>query len=381
MTKLSDNTDGSALQKRFFFAGGGTGGHLYPALAVAGQLRRLCPDCSVTFFCSSRLIDARVLTGSGFDFMPLPAEGFSMRPRRFVRFAAGFFKSCEFVKQILRAERYNAVVLSTGGFVSAPAVVAARALSIPVAILNVDILPGKANKIMARFAKKIFVQFEASASAFGRHSSRVIATGCPLRSGFCNPDPQKAIAELGLDPGKKILLVTGASSGSRDINSMIIKILPRLKNFAQDWQIVHLTGQANFQQVSAAAAESPVSYLPVEYYDNMPDLYAAAALVVGRSGAVSVAEYAAAAIPAVCIPYPYHKDRHQRLNALQLADKGAAVIIEQNLKNFDASAGLLLDVLMELMSDADRRKAISAAAKSCAKPDAAQLLARELLRL
>ena len=367
--------------KRFFFAGGGTGGHLYPAVAVARQLRLLCPDCFVTFLCSSRSIDARILAETGFDFLPLPAEGFGLGPRQLVRFAAGFLKSYEFVKRVLRTEGRNAVVVSTGGFVSGPVVAAARALSIPVAILNVDILPGKANKLLARFAKKIFVQFETTASAFGRHSSRVIAIGCPLRSGFDNPQPQKAAAELGLDRRKKILLVTGASSGSRDVNSMIIKILPALSVFAGDWQIVHLTGTANLQQVRASVAASSISYLPVEYYDDMPDLYAAASLVVGRSGAVSIAEYAAAGAAAVCIPYPYHKDRHQILNAQQLANKGAAIVIEQNLKDPDASANLLLDVLVELMSDAQKRKILSAAAKSCAKPDAARLMAQELMRL
>lgn len=361
-----------------FFAGGGTGGHLYPAMAVAEQIQKLAPESQITFFCSSRAVDARVLTPTRYEFLPLPAEGLGLRPKQFVRFYGGFIKSYYFVKHILAAVRENAVVVGTGGFVCAPVVFAARSLEIPIYLINVDIVPGKANRLLGRLSQKIFVQFEDTLRYF--NAQKAVAVGCPLRSGFLGPDKDKAVAELGLDPNKKTLLITGASSGSRDINTAILSILPHLSRFSGDWQIVHLTGQANFQEVVSQVKDSLVKYVPVEYYDDMPNLYAAADLIVGRSGAVSVAEYAAAGRASICIPYPYHKDNHQFLNAEQLTRYGAAVIAAQDLKNPARFTECLQKALIELMADDVRRNQMAQAATRCTKTDAAQTIAKTILQ-
>jgi UDP-N-acetylglucosamine--N-acetylmuramyl-(pentapeptide) pyrophosphoryl-undecaprenol N-acetylglucosamine transferase len=364
--------------KHIFFAGGGTGGHLYPALAVAEQIKKIDTDSQIVFFCSSRAVDARVLTPTGFEFLPLPAEGLGLSPKQFVRFYGGFIQSYYFVKHILAAVRDNAVVVGTGGFVCAPVVFAARKLNIPVYLINVDIVPGKANRLLGRLSKKVFVQFEDTLGCFKPH--KAVVTGCPLRSGFLRPDRMAAVTALGLDTDKKTLLITGASSGSRDINDAILKILPRLERFSADWQIVHLTGQANFKDVAGQVKNSRIPYIPVEYYDDVPNLYAAADLIVGRSGAVSVAEYAAAAKPCICIPYPYHKDNHQFLNAEQLTRPGAAVIAAQDLKNPSAFVECLERHLLELMSDDKRRKKMSESAAACVKADAAAIIAKTILQ-
>ncbi|MEN6307211.1 MAG: UDP-N-acetylglucosamine--N-acetylmuramyl-(pentapeptide) pyrophosphoryl-undecaprenol N-acetylglucosamine transferase [Anaerohalosphaeraceae bacterium] len=360
-----------------FFAGGGTGGHLYPALAVAEQVRLLEPNCQMTFFCSSRAVDARVLGASGYDFLPLPAEGLGLSPRKFARFYAGFIKSYYFVKQILASRKQNAIVVGTGGFVCAPVVFAARSLKIPVYLINVDIVPGKANRLLGRLSKKIFVQFYDTLHFF--KPDKAMVTGCPLRSGFYHPDRSRAIESLKLDPSRQTLLVTGASSGSRDINNAIMSILPQLRRFADQWQIVHLTGQANYQAVAAKIQDSPISYIPVEYVDEMPDLYAASDLIIGRSGAVSVAEYAAAGKPSICIPYPYHKDNHQYLNAQQLSRRNAAVIVCQDLKNPARFSQNLCKTLIDLMSNPSRRREIALSAQECAAGNAAETIAKSIL--
>lgn len=364
--------------KHIFFAGGGTGGHLYPALAVAEQIGKLRPECQITFFCSSRAVDSRVLTPSGFEFLPLPAEGLGLSPKQFARFYGGFIKSYYFAKHILASVRENAVVVGTGGFVCAPVVFAARMLKIPVYLINVDIVPGKANRLLGRLSRKVFVQFEDTLGCFKPH--KAVVTGCPLRSGFQRPDRMAAVTALGLDTDKKTLLITGASSGSRDINDAILKILPQLERFAADWQIVHLTGQANFKDVTEQVKGSRITYVPVEYYDDMPNLYAAADLIVGRSGAVSVAEYAAAAKPCICIPYPYHKDNHQFLNAEQLTRHGAAVVAAQDLKHPARFVECLEKLLLELMSDDKRRANMSGHAVACAKTNAAEIIAKTILQ-
>ena len=193
-------------------------------------------------------------------------------------------------KRILRASTGNAVVIGTGGFVSVPAVLAAAKLDIPVVLVNVDIVPGRANKLLARFASRIFTQFAETAECFGKYSKRIEQTGCPLREGFGKTDGGKAIEKLNLDENKKTLVVTGASSGAKNINNAVCKILPELTEFADTWQVVHLTGMADYERVKAAAGYTKIRYQVVDYYDDSADLYAAADLIVGRAGAVSVAE-------------------------------------------------------------------------------------------
>ncbi len=360
----------------YFFAGGGTGGHIYPALAVADEIQTQQPDSSVLFFSSHREIDARIFSATEYEYLPLPAVGLSLHPRKLVQFYAQFFKSYHFVKQIMSPYKNDAVVIGTGGFVAAPVVMAARSLKIPVYLINVDIIPGKANRFLGRFAKKVFLQFKETIPYF--KADRVDVCGCPLRKAFQHPDGRKAISDLKLDADKKIILVTGASSGSMNINHAMVSLLDDLDEFAGQWQIVHLTGQLHIDDVQQAVGKAKMSYHAVDYYDDMPSLLAAADIVIGRSGAVSVAEYAAAGKPAVCIPYPYHKDRHQYKNAQTLVDAGAGVIVEDNVESPRITAAALLETLRDLMSDDTKRDAMAAAARQAGVLDAAAHIANSL---
>ena len=267
--------------------------------------------------------------------------------------------------------------MGLGGFVAAPVCLAAHRNKIPVALINVDIVPGRANKLIARWAGEIFVQFDDTAKHFDKTKVRVV--GCPLREEFNKPEPGKAIEQLGLDKNKKTLLITGASSGSANINQAICSLLEKLDDFAHHWQIVHLTGQANFEQISGKNLNPKIHYIISGYFDDMPDLLAAADLVIGRSGAVSVAEFAAAGVPAICIPYPYHKDKHQYLNAGKLVDAGAAVIVD-DLPDKEEFSKRLWSVLESLLKDENRRQQMSKAAKKISNPQAASTIAEELLK-
>jgi len=225
--------------KSFFFAGGGTGGHIYPAIAVAERIIKLEPEAKVHFFCSDRNIDSQILSKTDFKYTQLPARGFSPRPGKLMGFCSSFLRSCRVARQRL-AESKNAVVIGIGGFVAAPVCRTAHKLKVPIALLNIDILPGRANKIIACWADEIFVQFEDTRRYFGKRAAKVSAVGCPLRSSFENPQPDKARRELGLDKSKKVLLITGASSGSANINEAVCLLLEKLSTFTDDWQIIHL---------------------------------------------------------------------------------------------------------------------------------------------
>jgi UDP-N-acetylglucosamine--N-acetylmuramyl-(pentapeptide) pyrophosphoryl-undecaprenol N-acetylglucosamine transferase len=363
--------------RSFFFAGGGTGGHIYPAVAVAEKIAELSPTATIHFFVSGRDIDKRVLSKTNFAYTTLPAAGFSIRPGRFISFCKLFLSSYKIAADALRKSS-NPVVIGVGGYVAAPVCWAAHKLGVPVVLLNVDIVPGRANKLLARWAERIFVQFEETGEYFGRHKRKVTVTGCPLRSSFEKPNPERANEALGLDKNKKILLITGASSGSQNINRTVCSLLDKISIFADGWQIVHLTGRANFEEVKAGYAGAAIRHKVVDYYDDMADLLAAANLLIGRSGAVSVAEYAAAEVPSICMPYPYHRDIHQYLNAGKLVEAGAAIIVDDVGDEKDRREWLW-EELEPLLKDDKIRLQMKDACKLVARKNASRKIAELLL--
>ncbi|MBL7152821.1 MAG: UDP-N-acetylglucosamine--N-acetylmuramyl-(pentapeptide) pyrophosphoryl-undecaprenol N-acetylglucosamine transferase [Phycisphaerae bacterium] len=363
--------------RSFLFGGGGTGGHIYPAIAVAERLIELDPGANVRFLCSGREIDSRILGQSGFDYTPLPMRGFSFRPSRLADSFSSFIKSYRIARAAI-AESKNPVVIGIGGFASGPSCSAAHKLAVPIFILNVDIVPGRANKIVAWWADEVFVQFEDTREHFPKIKAKVSVVGCPLRKGFDNPQPGRAVEQLGLDAGKKVLLVTGASSGAANINDAVCRLLEKLDAFADDWQIVHLAGGRDFERIESRCEGAKIVHKVVAYYDDMPGLLAAAHLVIGRSGAVSVAEYAAAGLPSICMPYPYHKDRHQYLNAGKLVEAGAGVIVE-DLPDAKERAEGLWEELRELMRNGSKRAEMAGNCAEMAGVDAASRIAERLL--
>ncbi len=364
--------------KTFFFAGGGTGGHIYPGIAVAEKIIELQPTAKIHFFCSSRDIDSQILSKTGFEFTKLPAEPPSLRPATLLRFTKTFLQSAKIASRIFDKTE-NPIVVGIGGFTAAPVCRAAHKRKIPLNLINVDIVPGRANKLIARWADEIFVQFEETAQYLKKQKHKINVTGCPLRKTFENPDPQKTIDRLNLDKNKKTLLITGASSGSQNINNTICSLLKFLDRFADKWQIAHITGVNNFEQVNAKYSNVKIAHKIVDYYDDMADLFAAADLALGRSGAVSVAEYAASGTPSICIPYPYHKDMHQYLNAGKLVEAGAAVIVD-DLSDTQERVDWLAEELETLLKNDDKLAEMKQNCKKVADKNAAKIIAEKILK-
>ncbi len=365
--------------KAFFFAGGGTGGHIYPAIAVAEKIIEFEPTAKIHFFCSSREIDSKILSKTGFESTKLPAEAFSLHPAKFLRFLKTFFQSAKIADRILDKTE-NPVVVGIGGFAAAPVCRAAHKRKIPVKLINVDIVPGRANKLIARWADEIFVQFEDSARYLKKQKYKINVTGCPLRAGFENSNPQKAVEHFGLDKNKKTLLITGASSGSQNINNTICSLLEFLDRFAENWQIVHITGVNNLDRVKSKYSSAKIKHKIIDYYDDMADLLSAANLVIGRSGAVSIAEYAAASVPSICIPYPYHRDMHQYLNAGKLVEAGAAIIVD-DLPDEKDRREWLAEELEELMNNDNKLAEMKNNCEIIANKNATITITEKLLKI
>ena len=176
------------------------------------------------------------------------------------------------------------------------------------------------------------------------------------------------------------MLVTGASSGSQNINRAVCSLLKKLDAFANDWQIVHLAGVGNYEKVKGEYDDAKISHKVLGYFDDMANLLAAADLVIGRSGAVSVAEYAATETPSICMPYPYHKDRHQYLNAGKLVEAGAAVIVD-DLQDETDRTQWLWEELEELMKDQEKRNEMKRSCRTIAKKQAGLIIAEKLVEI
>ncbi len=357
------------------FAGGGSGGHLSPALAIAERLLEERADSRTVFICSQRPIDAHMLSQAGVTFCPVAARPPALRPDRAFAFARGWPISVSDCASILKRERVDRVV-AMGGFVAAPAVAAARRLDIPVLLLNLDAPPGRANRWIARRATTtITAPPLPDFPGFARR-----AVGMPLRR--CALAPARADqcrAALDLDEDLPVLLITGASQGATSLNQLMMALLLHHADAFAGWQVLHLCGTAaddSALRQSYKKAEVPAQVL--SFLNEIGLAWGAADLALSRAGANSVAEIRANAIPALFLPYPFHRDQHQRHNAAPLESAGGAVI-ETDLVHADKNRTAAGAVLIELLRDETRRAAMRDALQSLETPDAALAVARELL--
>jgi UDP-N-acetylglucosamine--N-acetylmuramyl-(pentapeptide) pyrophosphoryl-undecaprenol N-acetylglucosamine transferase len=273
----------------------------------------------------------------------------------------------------------HTVVLGLGGYAAGPAIRVAAARGVPAAILNPDLVPGKANVWAAKYVREIYCQWIDSRGRFPT-TDKVYETGCPIRTGLVGGDRNAAAAEFGLDAGKRTLVVTGASQGAKTINDALVALGETLDRFAAGWQVLHLTGRSEFESFAPRVRNRRIAYKPVPFTQRMDWVYALADLVIGRAGAGSLAEITAVGVPSILMPYPFHKDRHQLHNAETLVKSGAAILVEDAIDT-EKNAAALERVLLPLMQSPELLTPYRDAAGWLGKPDAAERVARRLLAL
>ncbi len=357
-------------------AGGGTGGHLFPALAVLKALDARVADLEVAWLTTTRPIDSRILSQQGVSYLAQPVRPFSSRPWHWPGFYLAWRRSVALATRTMRDMGVD-VLLATGGYGSGPAVAAAARLGIPVAMLNPDAEPGLANRTMARSATVVFCQWDVSLSHFKK--DQAVAAGCPVRQELLKTDKAHGCEAFDLDPARPVLLVNGGSQGSRNINLAVLAVLDQMRAELADWQVLHVTGQADHEQVAAAYADRP-GCKAVAFTNQMPAALAVADLVVSRAGASTLAEITAAGKASILIPYPYDRTKHQNANAAALASAGAAVTVEDRMEAA-GNAAALREALSPLLADPQRRAALADASRRLGKPDAAVRIAETLLGL
>ncbi len=358
----------------YVFAGGGTGGHLYPGLAVAEALRNVDPAARLIFLTTTRELDRQVLGPVGYDQVPQPVRPLTLHPLRVPGFLVAWRRSVALARDVLRRCRVRAV-LGLGGYAAGPAVVAASRMKIRSAILNPDAIPGRANRYLARFASLVVLQWEVSGRYFSART-QCMALGCPIRASFEKASADEGRRRFGLDPSRPVLLVTGASQGARSVNETLAAVWPAFHRDHPDWQLLHLTGSTDEGVVRSSYASAAAPAQVLAFTHDMPLALAAADVVVARAGASTLAELGALGKPAILLPYPYHRDQHQRRNAQVLVDAGAAILVEDQ-RSGEANAPALRAALEQLLRPEVRAR-MSAAAARLGRPAAATAVARWL---
>lgn len=348
---------------------GGTGGHLFPGLAVAEQFK--ARGCSVTLLISPKEVDQQgVQNARGLEIVTLPAVALQSGSR--LAFIRGFVRSWLASRKHFRAHRPHAV-LAMGGFTSAPPMLAARSLRAKTFLHESNTIPGRANRWLARFVDQAFVGFAETAPRLRARETTV--TGTPVRPEFHARDAGACRAALGLDPTRPVVLVMGGSQGARGINDFVVAALPQLAARGPQWQWVHLTGPNDCEKVRAAYAALGLNALVRPFLLEMDQVLGATTAVISRAGASSLAEFAAMRLPSVLIPFPFAADDHQLHNARAFAETGAAFLLEQRTARADRLAALL----GELVEHPSAREKMRGALEPWHTPNAAAQIATTIL--
>ncbi|MEN6370884.1 MAG: undecaprenyldiphospho-muramoylpentapeptide beta-N-acetylglucosaminyltransferase [Armatimonadota bacterium] len=341
--------------------GGGTGGHIYPALSIAHQLEAEGVE-ELLFVGSQHGPERQLAEQVGLRFLAVPSgpiAGMSLKTVRSMgRLGLGIVKACS----ILREFKPD-VLVGTGGYTSAGVALAQWLLGGKVVIHEQNSIPGKTNRMLAKLAKKVFVTFEESVDYFPRE--KTVVTGLPVRPEIIAGKDRRAAREsFGLDPDKFTLLVFGGSQGARRVNEMVLEAVPQL--IAAGIQVLHQTGKKNFEDVSAKRPDLS-GYVILPYIDDMAGAYSAADLVVSRSGASSIAEITACGVPSVLIPFPYAHADHQTKNAEAVARAGAAIAVAEK----GLTGSVLTGIIIELAADKEKISKMAEASRKLGRPNAA----------
>ncbi|MFQ5457655.1 MAG: undecaprenyldiphospho-muramoylpentapeptide beta-N-acetylglucosaminyltransferase [Myxococcota bacterium] len=346
---------------RLVIAGGGTGGHLFPGIAVARTLMARGPDNALLFVGTERGLEKRLVPQAGFPLRFIRAGALKGRsPGQAVRTLLGLPGAFAASLGILRDWRPDAV-LGVGGYASGPVLAAAATLRVPRAILEPNAVPGVTNRALGRIVNEVYVAWDETKGRFPE--GRAVTTGNPVR------------AEVGETPargpgGTFTLLVFGGSQGARRINEALTAALALLGEAARDWRFVHQTGPADLEKVREAYGAIGLTADTAAFFDDMPSRYRNADLVLCRAGATTIAELAGAGRGAILVPYPFAADDHQAANARMLERAGAAVTILEK----DLSPAGLADLLREIAGDPARAREMGRRARAQARPGAAGVI-------
>ncbi|MDH3202304.1 MAG: undecaprenyldiphospho-muramoylpentapeptide beta-N-acetylglucosaminyltransferase [Myxococcales bacterium] len=359
--------------ERIMVAGGGTGGHLFPGLAVIEEMRRRIPTLGVRFVGTARGIEARILPGRGesLDLLkvtPLKGQGLGDRFASLARIPGAVMQASSLIRSF-----QPDLVLGVGGYASGPVLLAASLSGRSTALLEQNAHVGMTNRLLSRFVDRAYITFDHTAEVFGQTKSRL--TGNPVRREFVE-HARRALADPeGFESRARTILVLGGSQGARKLNEDVPRALAKVGLPGRGLRVVHQTGESMRDEVEKTYQNLGIDAQVVTFIDEMARAYSNAALVMARAGATTLAELCAIGRPSILVPFPFAANDHQAKNAAALEEQGASVCIPESELDVDALGTLVA----ALLDDPAKRQAMSLAARRHGRPDAAATIVDDMI--
>lgn len=355
--------------KTILFAGGGTGGHLFPGISVAQELRRRYPRVRNVFVGSTREIESKIVSEFELEHRSLTVESLAVLKRNPLKFVVRNGLALLAARRLIREVNPDAVI-GLGGFASAPIVWAAHRRC-PVILLEQNTIPGRTNRWLSRYADQVCVTFEQSAAYFPPKTP-IKLTGNPVRDAIAHAATESH-QRLETECHRQILIL-GGSQGADSLNEAMLVAIEKMRGELTGWDIVHQTGPRQADMVRQFYEAQGLAADVQAFFPDLPQRYRTATIVVSRSGATSIAELTCIGLPMILVPYPHAAEDHQMVNARALSDKGAAIVVPHG-ESAEVTGQQLASQLRSLILDPKKRQALAAATSSFAMPDAASKVA------
>lgn len=363
---------------KVLLTGGGTGGHIYPALALKKRIEERYPGTEFLYIGTERGLESRIVPDSGVPFKAIKVEGFKRKLNLSgilynLNTIKLFLSSIRKAKKIVRTFAPD-IVIGTGGYVCAPVCYAAAKSKVPTIVHEQNSVAGITNKFLARYVDKIAVCFEEAANQFKGNEHKVVYTGNPRAQEVAGIEKTSILKQFDLDPEKETVLIFGGSRGAQRINQRFIESYQQLNN--QNYQILYVTGEVHHEAILTQLKEKygktleTVNIRVVPYIEKMPEVFASVSIVVGRSGATTLAELTSLGMPSILIPSPNVTEDHQTKNALSLVDHGAALMIRES----ELSNERFVKEIDQLMKDKGKREKMAECSKKLGKQKASDEL-------
>ncbi len=354
---------------RFLFAGGGTGGHLFPAVAVAEKIKMMIPEAEILFIGTKSKIEAKIIPQLGFKFKSIWIKGFS-REINFENLLFPLKLLVSIIQSILINIKFKPkVAIGSGGYVSGPAIFGSSIIGAKIILLEQNSYPGITTRLLEKFAQEVHLSFEDSKKYF-HNIGKLFLTGNPIRSSLAQTKKDEALKEFGFLPLNKTLLVIGGSLGARSMNEAVAESIKRFKE--KGIQIIWQTGNDYFDKYKNLASDF-VKILP--FINNMNLAYSACDLLLARAGATTIAELLALGIPSILVPSPNVAENHQYFNAKSLAENNAVILLEDNNMKKELADKIIFTIINE-----GKLKQLRQNALALAKPNAAEIIAKNAIK-
>jgi len=362
---------------RIVISGGGTGGHIFPAIAIGNELRSLNPKLDIVFIGGKERLESKIIPRYNFPFLEIPAEGFprGLTLRWFkviIKVISGFINSISLLRRLKPK-----VVIGTGGYVCGPVLLSAVLLGIPAVIQEQNTVPGLTNRILGRLVDEIYIAFEEAVEYF--KNEKTLLTGNPIRREMSEAKIEKSqtYEKLGMREDLKTIFVLGGSQGARSLNDAMMAALPLLESFAQKIQIVHQARDDDIEEVKSQYESSKITNLVQPFFDDISEIYSLTDLMVCRGGAITLAEVTACGLPSIVVPYPHAAADEQTKNAQVMVKNGASIIV----KDEELTGEGLAEIIISLLKDEKTLTKMANASRQLGKPYAAEEIAKSVLNL